>query len=52
MMLKLITFLAWGAILFAVNKFLLADEWAEYAFTFVSALLMSFLLIKADKAGT
>ncbi|PBC98039.1 hypothetical protein SAMN05446589_4650 [Streptomyces sp. OV198] len=47
---KLAIFVAWAAVLFSVNKFILADGWPEYAFTFASSLLMFILLAKASRA--
>ncbi|MGV9337822.1 hypothetical protein [Streptomyces sp. NPDC003688] len=49
-MLKLAIFAAWAVTLFVVNKFVLANDWAEYAFTFASAVLMTFLISKTGKA--
>ncbi|GGZ90712.1 hypothetical protein ACFOOM_05125 [Streptomyces echinoruber] len=49
MMLKTAIFAAWAVMLILVNKFVLANDWAEYAFTFVSAVIMEFLMSKAGR---
>ncbi|MFI1165306.1 hypothetical protein ACH4UM_17250 [Streptomyces sp. NPDC020801] len=50
MMLKTAVFVAWVAILALANTFVLSNDWAEYAFTFASAMLMTFLLAKVSGA--
>ncbi|MEW2130771.1 hypothetical protein [Streptomyces sp. NPDC005435] len=47
-MVRLAVLAAWAVTLVAVNR-LLADEWAEYAFTFVSAVFVTLLMSKAGR---
>jgi hypothetical protein len=49
-MLRIAIFVAWAAILFSVNKFILADGWPEYAFTFASSLLVFILFAMVSRA--
>ncbi|MGW0967690.1 hypothetical protein [Streptomyces sp. NPDC002516] len=49
-MLKLAIFFAWAAVLYSVNKFVLADGWPEYAFTLASSLFAFFLLAKTNRS--
>jgi hypothetical protein len=49
-MLRLAIFVAWAAVVFSVNKFILADGWPEYTFTFASSLLAFILIAKTSRA--